>query len=290
MAGLAKVRSQKAKVVLLLFAFCLLTSHAQSPDSAPMLARIGAYVEEYYSRAQSILALETVTLQPLTRDFGFDGFARRLEYELRLEWNPTSPGDTGPARIVRDLVTVNGRPPRAGQEPRCFDPRGVSPEPLAFLLANRRDGFIFHPGPATDVDGRAAAVYEYRSVRPEPPRVEWRDECASIDLPGRSRGRVWADAETAAIVRLDEQLMGMVDIPVPRDWQRKGSAAFMTVERADMSIRYRPVAFSDPDETVMLPSTVETVVVVRNSGSPRLRITQRYTNYRRFVTGGRIVR
>jgi hypothetical protein len=255
-----------------------------------MLSRIGAYVEEYYARAQRILALETVTLQPLTRDFGFDGFARRLEYELRLEWDPAAPGDAGPARIVRELVAVNGRPPRPGQEPRCIDPRGVSPEPLAFLLADRRDKFVFHPGPPADIDGRAAAVFEYRSVRPEAPRVEWRDECASIDLPGRTRGRVWADAETAAIVRLDEQLTGMVDIPVPRDWQLRGSAAYMTVERADMSIRYRPVTFSDPDETVMLPSTVETVVVVRNSGSPRLRITQRYTNYRRFVTGGRVVR
>jgi hypothetical protein len=28
---------------------------------------------------------------------------------------------------------------------------------------------------------------------------------------------------------------------------------------------------------------------VRNSGSPRVRITQSFSNYRRFVTGSRIV-
>lgn len=271
---------------------CLLTPRlsAQSPDARPMLTRIGDYVEQYYGRAQSILASESVSLQPLTRDFMFDGFARRLEYELRLEWDPAASGDVSPARIVRSLVAVNGRSPRAREEPRCIDPRGVSPEPLAFLLSERRDKFIFHPGPLETVDGRPTAVYDYRSVRPEAPRVEWREDCASIDLPGRTRGRLWADAETGAIVRLDEQLIGIVDIPVPIGWQRRGSSPFMTVERADMTIRYRAVTFTDPDETLMLPSTVETVVIVRNSGSPRLRITQEYTNYRRFVTAGRILR
>ena len=256
----------------------------------PMLDRIGEYVETYYARAQSILALESVTLQPLTRDFGFDGFARRLEYELRLEWDPEMTGDAGPARIVRELVTVNGRPPRRGDEPRCIDPRGISPEPLAFLLPGRRSQFVFHPGAVEQVEGRAAALYEFRSVRAEPARVEWKGECVSIDLPGRSRGRIWADAETAAILRLDEQLIGIVDIPVPVAQQRLGASAYMTVERADTSIRYRPVTFQNPDETLMLPATVETVVVVRNSGSPRMRITQTYNNYRRFVTSGRIVR
>jgi hypothetical protein len=255
-----------------------------------MLARIGAYVEGYYARAQSILALETVTLQPLGRDFGFDGFARRLVFELRLEWEPTAAGDEDPARIVRQIVTVNGRPPRGDDDLRCIDPLPISPEPLAFLLPARRGKYIFHPGPSGDVDGRPAATYEYRSVRAETPRVEWRDECVSIDLPGRSRGRIWADSETFAILRLDEQLTGMVDIAVPIEQQRKGAAAYLTVERADTSIRYRPVTFSDPDETVFLPSLVESLVVMRNSGTPRLRITQRYTNYRRFVTEGRMIR
>ena len=262
----------------------------QGPRPLTLLDRIGSYVEQYYARAQSVLAVETVTLQPLARDFGFDGFARRLVYELRLEWDPAVTGGQEPARVVRELVTVNGRPPRNGDEPRCIDPRGVSPEPLAFLLPDRRGQFIFHPGRTDDLDGRAAAVYEFRSVRAEPPRVEWRDECASIDLPGRSRGRIWADPDSAAILRLDESLTGMVDIPVPIDQQRKGGAAYMTVERADTSIRYRSVTFTDPDETFLLPALVESLVVVRNSGSPRLRITQSYTNYRRFVTGGRVVR
>jgi hypothetical protein len=39
----------------------------------------------------------------------------------------------------------------------------------------------------------------------------------------------------------------------------------------------------------VLPSSIDTLTVVKNSGSPRTRISQTFTNYRRFVTGSRIV-
>jgi hypothetical protein len=259
------------------------------PAPLPLIARVGEYVEQYYARAQSLLALEEVTVQPLTRDLGFDGFARRLAYELRLEWDADA-ADGDSAKVVRELVSVNGRPPRPGDEPRCTDPRAISPEPLAALLPTERGKYMFHPAGLENVEGRRAATFEYRAIRAEPPRVDWKDDCALIDLPGRTRGRVWVDPETAAILRFDEHLIGMVDIPVPVSHQRRGAAPFMTVERADTSIHYRAVAFTDPDETLMLPSRIESLVIVRNSGSPRLRITQSFSRYRRFVTGSRIVR
>jgi hypothetical protein len=255
-----------------------------------MLDRIGTYVERYYERAERLLAVETVTLQPLARDLLADGFARRLVYELRVEWDPDAPEGEPPATVVRDLVSVNGRPPRPGDEPRCHDPHPVSPEPLAALLPDRRGEYVFTAPRAGTVDGRAAMIVDYRPVRAEPPRVEWRDECATIELPGRTSGRVWADPETAEILRFDERLLGMVDIAVPFAQQRRGAARFMTIERADMSIRYEPIAFIDPDETLMLPERVDTLVVIRDSGTPRMRITQTFANYRRFVTESRIIR
>ena len=48
-----------------------------------MLEQIGAHVEQYYSRARSIVCVETVRLQPLRADLAPDGFPRRLVYELR---------------------------------------------------------------------------------------------------------------------------------------------------------------------------------------------------------------
>jgi hypothetical protein len=51
-----------------------------------------------------------------------------------------------------------------------------------------------------------------------------------------------------------------------------------------------PMTFEDPDETLMLPARIESMTVVRHSGVPRLRTTQTYENYRRFVTDSPIVR
>ena len=63
-------------------------SRAARRRATTTLARIGAYVENYYGRTQSMLAEQSVTIQPLARDFTADGFARRLVYELRIEWDP----------------------------------------------------------------------------------------------------------------------------------------------------------------------------------------------------------
>jgi hypothetical protein len=101
---------------------------------------------------------------------------------------------------------------------------------------------------------------------------------------------LWADRESGTVVRLDEQLVGMVDLPIPRKHQRLNSSLYLTLERAEMSIRYRPVTFRDPDETLMLPAEIVSSAMWRNGGSPGNRITQTFSNYRRFVTAGRIVR
>jgi hypothetical protein len=258
-----------------------------SPDTS--VTRVGDYVERYYARAQSIVVDESVAIHSLGQDLRAEGFARRLTYELRVEWNPDADDEDVPAKVTRQLLTINGRPPKPGQEPGCLDPRSTSPEPLAFLLPDRREKFIFKAAGLGRIDGRTAMMIDYRSLRPETPKVEWKDECVSIDLPGRARGRIWADPETAEILRLDEGIVGLVDVAVPLKQQRMGGSPYMTVERADSSIRYRRVPFTDPDEVLLLPASIDTTTIVRNSGSPRVRISQTFGNYRRFVTGSRIV-
>ena len=54
------------------------------------------------------------------------------------------PEDDGSrASVVRQLLRVGRRPPKAGSEPQCLDPKSISPEPLAFLLREQRTGFCF---------------------------------------------------------------------------------------------------------------------------------------------------
>lgn len=261
-----------------------LAAQGAPPDA--LLAKIGAYVETYYGRAQSLVTDEVVQLQPLERDLSPAGFARRLQYEVRLEWDPASPE---PATVVRQLVRVNGRLPRDRDEPRCIDPRPSSPEALAALLPANQRGYRFSMLGTRRMNDRAASYLEYVQAAPSRPVVEWTEDCAHVELPGRTRTRIWADPETGEILRLDEQLVGWVDIPVPHEQQRMSGPSVLTIERADTTIRYAPVRFRDPDEQWTLPSQVESVVIIRNSGTPRMRITQSFSNYRRFVTASRVL-
>jgi hypothetical protein len=254
------------------------------------LGRLSDYVEQYYSRAQSVVANESVMVQQIKRDLTADGFARRLVYELRIEWDPSVTGDESPAKVTRQLLTVNGKAPREGDEPECTDPRSVSPEPLAFLLPDRRHKYEFTSAGVGRVDRREALMVDFRSLERGEPQVEWTEKCISVTVVGQARGRIWADPESAAIVRFDEQLTGMIDFPVPRKHQRVNGEMYMTLERSHTSIRYRPVLFSDPDETLMLPSEIISSWMFRTPRSTGTRVTQSFSNYRRFVTAGRILR
>ena len=137
--------------------------------------------------------------------------------------------------------------------------------------------------------GRETDVLEYRLRHHEAPTIEWEDTCVSIDLPGHTRGRVWADAENGDVLRVDERLSGMFEFRVPREQRRRGVRPTMTIESATSTVRYRRVTFSDPDESLLLPSSMESMTVWRNAGVARQFITHEISNYRRFVTGARIV-
>ena len=90
------------------------------------------------------------------------------------------------------------------------------------------------------------------------------------------------------MLRLDEQLTTQFEYRVPRErWGFAGPMVWV-VERADSSVRYRPVAFHDPEETVLLPDTIESLTVFRNAQS--YRISQTFSGYKRFITAGRIVK
>jgi hypothetical protein len=255
------------------------------PDSA--LDGISRYVERYYGTAQRIVAEETVTLQHLASDLSPDGPARRLVYELRVEWDPEA--DEPRANVVRRLLRIGGRAPKPGSEPECLDPNATSPEPLAFLLPEQRGKFRFVAAGRARSRGGEAIRLDYRSAGAEPSSVTGTKDCLRIDMPGRQAGRVWADPVTSEVLRLEERLMGPTDVPIPVVLQGTGSAGRLTVERADTTTRYEPVRFEEPDEVLRLPSEITSLSVIRAGGVQRLRMTQTFRNYRRFLTESRII-
>jgi hypothetical protein len=262
-------------------------------DVTGWMVRVGERVQQYYARAQSIICEETVRLEPLGADLLANGeHVRQLVYELRVAWDAAQAGEgkVPEATVLRQLITVDGRPPRPGDEPGCFDRKPVSPEPLGMLLPTRQSDYVFSWEGQGREGGRASVTLEYKSARVQPADIVWNGDCVSVDLPGRTRGRVWLDPATADVLRLDEQLTGQFDVPMPRTNKRGARLpSSFTIERADSTTSYRPVTFQDPDETVMLPASIVSLQVIRNSGMPRLRTYQKFSKYRRFITGGRIV-
>jgi hypothetical protein len=286
------MRGWSACAVALVAALASVAAQPADADGAlaPLLARVSARVEDFYSRARTVTSRESVLFQRLETDFRPVGFARRLVYELRLAWEPEVDGSSPTeAKVLRQLLTVNGRPPRPRDEPQCTDPQSESTDALSILLPQKRSEYEFTSGGHARLENRAALTIDFRNVSKEKPEASWTDDCVRVSIPGRSRGRIWVDAETFDVLRLDEHLTGMFDFRAPDTIARRQGVYDMALERHDFSVRYREVQFVDPEETLTLPRLVEITSVWRGMGAPRVRITQEYSDYRRFVTGARIV-
>jgi hypothetical protein len=260
-------------------------------DVADTLRNIGQRIQSWYARAQTVVSTETVLIQPLRADMTPDMFPRRLAFELRVEWDPEQIGPLGVpgATVLREMLSINGRAPERDRDPGCMDPKSVSPEPLAMLMPERLSESEFSPAGVTRVNGRAAMMIDYRGVATREPEIIWTNDCVSVSLPGRSRGRIWVDATTYDVLRIDDRLVSRFEFDVPRDHVRRGVASSMVIERAESSIRYARIDFEDPLESMMLPVSIETLTVIRGSATQRTRISQRLSNHRRFLTRGRLL-
>lgn len=264
------------------------------PDPTPLLDKIGDYVQQYYSRAQSLIGREEVEIQPIKSDRGAVGPPTRYGYLLRLEWTPPAPGESPVARMVRELTTVNGRRPRPKDEPKCFEPRETWPEPLEMFLPHAREEYLFKSTGQTRLDGQVVMRIDFQMRRKTNEVAEpvWsprgKDDCVTFSNPGRMGGRVWASPETGEVLRLEQHIVNQFELSIPERQQRNWGASYLTFERWDRSIRYKRVLFSAPDEAIVLPQAIETMQMARGPAQS-LRTSQRFTDYRRFVASGRIL-
>jgi hypothetical protein len=285
-------------VLLLLSLSAPLPASAQDgPATLPeILRRAGDRVEQFFTRAQSLVCQEVVRLQPLAFGLSADGFGRTVESELRVAWDPgTGDGGAVEARTMRAVVKVNGQQPRRNDRNNCTTPeqQDTETQPLSMLLPTQRGDYTWTLATPAHTDGRAALRIDYRmksKVQVEVHEVEGKPDCISFDIKGGMHGRVWIDAETYDVLRLDQSLDGPVDIPLPKTVVRRSSGpGRWTADRMDTSIRFKRVSFADPEETLTLPVSSSTLQIVHGAGTPRLRTSTTYTNYKRFMTGGRIV-
>jgi len=161
------------------------------------------------------------------------------------------------------------------------------------LLPSQREKYAFTFDGRETIDRRDAIVIAYREIKKptvDVSLIEDNEDCISFDIEGGMRGRIWIDAETHDVLRIDRALNGMVEIPLPRKvTRRSGAEPYWTMERWDSSMRFKRVTFQDPEETLVLPVESSTLQITRGAGTPRLRTSTQYLSYRRFMTTGRIV-
>ncbi len=256
-------------------------------DLAGLLARVGERVEAYYQRAQSIVCTETIRFELIDTNLLVDPRNRLLTYDLRMSWE-RGEGDVPEGNALRTLKTVNGKPPKAGDEPKCLDPKPVAVDTLSFLLPHHQQEYTFtYKGIGKAGSGRTAVMIDYLPVSKDKPKFTWTDSCFGIDAPSRTRGRIWVDRFGGDVLRVDESISGPLDVDIPVKEQRRSGVTSLVLDRSDFSIRYKTVTFADPDEIVLLPESIEYTVFIR--GQARQRTTHRFTGYQRFVTGGHLV-
>jgi hypothetical protein len=268
------------------------------PDIEVLMTRVSERVAEYYRRAQGVVCVEQSTVQPIQSNWTPDGFSRTVESELRVE-SEASGGDTRPdARVIRDIRRINGRAPRERDKKDrsgCTDPSPLSPEPLAFLLPEHRHEYRFAPPRNGRERDRAALIVDFmstnRTSRPELIEDErGHDDCFDWSGPLATRGRVWVDANTHEVLRVDRRLDGPVEVRVPWRLQRRYHfAPWVVIDRDDQSLRFKAIAFRDPEEVMLLPESIESLTLVRG-GLQSTRRTETFSGYRRFLTEGRVVK
>ena len=260
-----------------------------------LLMRIGERVAELYERAKHVICIETSTVQAVDSSYSPTGFARTVESELYLEAD--SSRANGEASIVRKIRKVNGRAPREKDRKDragCTDPVGLSTEPLAFLLTPRRSEYQFRPAGTTRDGSSTVLLIDFASVdrRSRPGLIEdpaGHEDCFDWSGHIATRGRIWVDAATYEVLQVEQGLMGPVDVKVPVLIQRRHRLDnHVVIVRDDVSIRYKRVVFSGPDEVMLLPESIHSLIVVRG-GLQSTRRHQRFSDYKRFLTGGRVL-
>ncbi len=269
---------------------------AQQPaDVDELLERAGERIAEFYTRAKNVICIETSRVQALDVDNSPVGFVRTVESEVHLEANSGEIG--GEVAFVRNVRKVNGRPVRERDRKDragCTDPNPLSSEPLTFLLPSRRSAYQFRAAGTGKERNRAALMIDFASVdrRSNPVLIEdpgGHDDCFDWVGDTASRGRIWVDAVTFDVMRVDRGLRGPVDVKVPALIQRRYRlASFVVIVRDDVTIRYKSVGFTDPDEVLLLPESIESLMMVRG-GLQSTRRTRTYSEYKRFVTAGKVL-
>jgi hypothetical protein len=257
-----------------------------------ILARVGESVGRYHAGLFGLAFTETLTLEELredmtpkkSREFVFESVV--LREDLSKE-----EGDYY-AETVRRLKTVDGRAAKKGDEAARFA-AGTYAEALNFLLPREQKLYEFKLAGEDNVGGRRALRVELLRPGEGGPSVEWKGNSFRV-VSAPTRWTFWVDAERFDVLRVESHLEAPFEFESPRvvnagPLGRLGPKTKFRYARQDYAVAFRRVRLKEPEETRLVPDSVEAVTVIEGAGHPRTRRTTRFSDYRRFRSDVKVV-
>lgn len=255
-----------------------------------ILARVGQSVERYHTGLFGLAFVEVLRLEELredmtpkrSREYVFESVVLR-EALSQVE------GDYY-ADVVRRLKSVDGRAPKKGDEAER-DTLKAYGDVLNFLLPGEQKLYEFSLDGEESLAGRAAfRVVMLRHPDEREPSVEWQGHSFRVHPP--VRWTFWADAESFDVLRVESHLEAPFEFESPRDigaLGRSGRTRKIRYARQDYAMSFRRVQLKDPDETRLVPDSSEWVTVIEGASRPRTRGTIRFSDYKRFRSGVKVI-
>ncbi|HLM57973.1 MAG TPA: hypothetical protein VK422_17845 [Pyrinomonadaceae bacterium] len=265
---------------------------AQEPAAGERLAlilkRVGESAERYHGGMFSVRFTETLRQEELKEDLKTAKESKEYVYDsvmLREELSEEE-GDYV-AVTTRRLVSLDGKPRKKEGETKV-----TSVYSLNVMLPRYQKLYQISLEGEEMLDGRRA--FRLALLRPGEgePRVEWEGSRFRVVAPTKTR--VWVDADSYDVIQIESALVAPFEFESPGllragPFGRFGPTKRLRYAREDSLVRFRRVQFKDPEQTLLLPESAEWLKVIEGASRPRTRHRIAFSDYRRFVSGVRVV-
>lgn len=247
-----------------------------------LLGRVGDRVQAYFDRISSVICTEAENTQELGGNLKPRGKPKEHQYDLMFVRQSNDE-----LIIERELKAINGRAIKPSQRRQCMErSKGSYSDALNLLLPQNRPLYQFIAAGREEMAGRQAVVVNFTELKAREAQVTWDDNCFKAD-GGRTVGKLWLDPETFDVLRIETRLAEPFKFFTPSRVMLE--RRLIVVRESTMTVKFRSVTFSDPEETLLLPESIESVNVIDGATAPRVRITQSFRDHRRFKTDAKII-
>lgn len=178
------------------------------------------------------------------------------------------PGDA--IKELRELKLLDGTPATKDAKLPTPDPTAYTTA-LSILLSQNRPKYVFSLAGTGNIDGHEALFVDFSPAVREHPEVTWQGDLFRLHF--QSKGCVFIDPATYDVLRIDTHLTEPFEFDSSRANRRSwpfvtfGSSRKFKVELWDVTVRFGPISFLDPEQTLLLPQSAESIRVIRKPQS-----------------------